>query len=283
MIAIILPTNRPESYSKFLQGWEKQFKDHKVELVTVQDGEEPEVIHRNKGYSLKEIMGDNADLIYNKNDGVRNLGFAYVAKYLKDVDTLLTLDDDTLPLGDTIGDHLKVLGTKVPVTWMSTASEYTRGFPYNIREEATVMLSHGMWQGVADWDAPTQLIMGNRPITFYKGIIPKGIFSPHCIMNVAFRRELIPYMYQAPMGYRIGLDRFADIWSGIEVKKDIDRLGYAYATGYAVVRHERASNVWTNLQKEAKGLFLNEHYGEDEYFKLFFEQRNRWIKFINEI
>lgn len=281
-VSCVVPTCRPESYSKFLQAWEAQFKQHNVHLVTVTDGIKPEVTYHNKSYSLKKIMGKYSDVIYNKNDGVRNLGFAFVAKYLPQIDVCITLDDDTRPLGDTIGDHLSILGKKVPITWMSTASEFMRGFPYGIREEAEVMVSHGVWQGVADWDAPTQLIYGNRPVTFYKGIIPKGVLSPMCIMNVAFKREMLPFIYQAPMGYKIGLDRFGDIWGGIELKKDMDKLGYAYATGYATVRHERASNVWTNLIKEAKGLPMNEEYGKDDYFKLFAKKRARWQQYIAE-
>ena len=221
-------------------------------------------------------MGEYPDLIYNLNDGVRNIGFAYVAKYLPDVEYIISLDDDTSPQGDTIQDHVDALSMNVPVTWMSTASQYTRGFPYGIREEAPVVLSHGVWNGVADWDAPTQLIHGNREVSFYKGVIPKGVLFPVCAMNMAFRRCMLPYIYQAPMGHRVGLDRFADIWGGIEAKKDLDRKGWAAVTGYSTVQHERASNVFTNLVKESRGLGFNEKYGEDKYFDVFFKNRYTW-------
>lgn len=279
-ICCVIPTIRLESYRGFLQVWESEFKKHNVTLVTVFDGEKPNLVCNNIGYSVEEIMGDYSDVIYNFNDGVRNLGFAYVAKYLPHIDTIISFDDDVKPSRGTIEGHLGVLGTKVSVNWISTASKYTRGFPYKHREEAEVVLSHGVWRGVADWDAPSQLLLGNPTVEFYKGVVPKGIHSPLCAMNFAFSRKMLPYVYQAPMGRRAGLDRFADIWGGIELKKDIDRLGYAYVTGYAEVLHERASNVFDNLIKEAKGLKYNEDYGNGEYFQLFFSQRKRWQDFI---
>lgn len=281
--AVVIPTIRIESYRQFLQAWEQDFKKHDITLVTVFDGERPKVVCNNIGYEVWEVMGKYSDIIYNLNDGVRNLGFAYVAKYLTDIDTIISFDDDVKPSRDTIGDHLSILGTKTSINWLSTASKYTRGFPYKHREEARVVVSHGVWRGVADWDAPSQLINGNPPVEFYRGVVPKGIHSPLCAMNFAFTREMLPYVYQAPMGHRVGLDRFADIWGGIELKNDVDRLGMAYVTGYAEVLHERASNVYDNLIKEARGLKINENYGKDKYFKLFFEQRARWQEFLQSL
>lgn len=298
MISVVVPTmeSREEVYEKFLEAWEPLFSKHEVILVTVYDGDEPKLSYKPFNYytivdrepkePTIEFSGDGSKkvlntLIFNKNDGVRNYGFYFLARYYKP-DIIITLDDDTLPLGDTIQDHLDALNRKVPITWMNTASEYMRGFPYNKREEAEVVLSHGVWQGVADWDAPTQLVKGNRPVDFYKGVIPKGVFYPMCGMNIAFKRCMLPYMYYAPMGPKVGLDRFADIWAGIESKKIIDENNWAVVTGYATVRHERASNVWKNLQKEAKGLEMNENYGEDEYFKLYKEKREAWEQIIRK-
>ena len=274
MIAVVVPTIRPQKFREFQSIWRLAFDRPGLFPVTVIDGEKPTV----NGYSIKYVMGNDSDLIYNFNDGVRNLGFAYVAKFLPMVDTIISLDDDVAPDGETIQDHLDALEMKVPITWMSTASKYTRGFPYKAREEAEVVLSHGVWKGVADWDAPTQLIKGNEELEFYKGVIPKGCLFPLCAMNFAFKRKLLPYIYQAPMFE--GLNRYADIWGGIEAKKDIDREGWAAVTGYSSVNHDRASNVFDNLIKESKGMKMNENYGEGEYFKTYKLKRERWIKWV---
>lgn len=285
-IAIVVPTIRPESLKEFKSAWQSLFDKHNVELIVIHDGDDPLLEWEGMSYGVDNIMGNDKSLIYNRNDGVRNLGFAFVLKRLPDVEYIITLDDDVRPLGDTIEDHLKALNSYVPISWLSTASEYMRGFPYGIRSEAEVVLSHGVWQGVKDWDAPTQLTLGNRDVTFYKGAIPKGIYYPMCIMNVAFKRKMIPYIYQAPMGYRVGYDRFADIWSGIVSKRVIDSKGWAVVTGLSSVLHERASNVFTNLIKEAKGLELNETFWQGDesspYFDIYKKDRERWEQWCNE-
>ena len=285
MIAVVVPTIRPDSYKLFIEKWRDLFIRHDVSLVTVWDGENPVVQHQGKDHTVRDIMGKkHENLIYNKNDGVRNLGFAFVAKYMPEIEYVITLDDDCYPNNnDPIQEHIDALNSKVPTSWISTASEYMRGFPYAVRSESEVVLSHGVWENVKDWDAPTQLTHGNRDVTFYKGPIPKGTLYPMCIMNVAFRRKIIPYMYQAPMGYKIGIDRFADIWCGIESKKVIDSHGWAVVTGYSTIWHDRASNVFVNLQKEAKGIGMNEEYGKDPYFKIYEKKRKKWIDFISSL
>ena len=285
-ITVVIPTIRPRMLPLFLKKWEYQFNQYDIKVVIVFDGENPEVRYLGNFYSSNGVMGKYNDLIFNKNDGVRNLGFAFVAKLFPDTEYIISLDDDVGPYEDTIGNHLKALSMKVPVSWLSTASEYTRGFPYLIREEAEVVLSHGIWEGTKDYDAATQLVRGNPDVTFYKGPIPKGIFYPMSGMNLAFKRKMLPYMYFAPMGQKVGLDRFADIWCGIESKKIIDKNKWAVVTGYAKVLHERASNVFTNLQKEAKGIEANETFWKGDetnpYFKMYEKKRKRWQEFMKQ-
>lgn len=287
-IAVVVPSIRESSLEEFRKSWAHLFLLHEVELIVVHDGKTPILEHLGRSFTLKEIMGRDHDLIYNFNDGVRNLGFAYVAKELPTTDYILTLDDDTKPLGDTIQDHLDALDRNVPVSWMSTANEYMRGFPYKVRDEAEVVLSHGVWEGVADWDASTQLAYGNRPIIPYKGIIPKGVFYPMCIMNVMIKKKLLPYFYQAP-AYK-QYQRFSDIWCGLNSKVVIDRNGWAVVSGYATVKHERASDVFVNLKKEAHCMWLNEDYytgnvdhfnqEDKEYLSNYHHNMTRWEKFI---
>lgn len=282
-IAIVIPSIRPEIWKIFLENWTELIRKHNANLITVWDGEKPIVQHEEQKYPIEKIMNKQIDLIYNLNDGVRNLGFAYIARYLPNARYIISLDDDVLPFGDTIADHIMALSKKVPLSWMNTTmTDYMRGFPYNIRSEAEVWVSHGLWTNIPDYDAITQLVNGIKPQEFYKGPIPKNILYPHCAMNFAFKREALPYVYQAPMGHKIGLDRFADIWGGIEMKKDLDKLGKAVVSGYAVVNHTRASDVYKNLQKEVKGIELNDHYGENEYFKLFFEKREKWKEWVQK-
>lgn len=282
-ISVVVPSNRPDNLQEFILAWHDLFTKHNVKFYPVIDGDDPHVIFDCKAYYLKEIMGHGyADLIFNKNDGVRNLGFALA--YQHGADVIISLDDDVRPIKDTdpIQDHLDVLNTKVPVSWMNTAigGIYMRGVPYGVRDEAQVVLSHGTWEGVADFDASTQLVFGTPPINTHMMPIPKGVLFPMCIMNVAFKREMTPFMYQAPMFGDV--NRFADIWSGIEAKKEIDARGWAAVTGYSVIRHDRASNPFANLVKEARGVGMNEKYGEGEYFEMYKANRTRWQEFLTK-
>jgi reversibly glycosylated polypeptide/UDP-arabinopyranose mutase len=284
-IAVVVPTIREKSLREFVKSWELLFSKHDVTLLVVHDGDNPYLEYKGESHYSPEILGKDIDLLYNKNDGVRNLGFAFIAKYLPKINTIITLDDDVTPINDPIEAHLMALKSPKPVSWLSTIiDEYPRGFPYGIREEAEVVLSHGVWEGVADWDAPSQLVNGNHPVEFYRGPIPKGVYFPLCGMNIAFKRKLLPYVYYAPMGYRVGLDRFADIWLGVVLKSVIDKKGLAAVSGYAPVYHQRASNVWQNLVKEAKGLELNETFwlnkSKNKYFKEYKKARKRWEKMI---
>lgn len=274
-IAVIVPTIREDKLKVFLSAWDFLFKKHNVSLYIVRDGKNPTV----NGLSIKEVMGKYSNLIYNFNDGVRNLGFAKA--YKDGADIFLSLDDDTLPEGDTIQDHLDILNTRQPISWVNTVDDiYMRGVPYNVRQEAEVVFSHGLWKGVYDMDASTQLVLGIQQPNHRKMPIPKGVLFPVCVMNVAWKRCVMPYYYQAPMFGDI--NRFADIWSGIEMKQAVDKNNWCAVNGYAKVNHNRASNAFVNLVKEAKGVGMNEEYGKDEYFKLYQKNIKLWKEFLRE-
>lgn len=285
MVAVVVPTivERADIFDTFMKGWQLLFDKHEVIFVKVLDGDEPKA----NNLSASKIMGKYADCLTNHNGGIRNLGFAFVAKYLPEVDIIITLDDDEIPIGDPIQDHLNALSSRVPVSWISTATdEYMRGFPYGIREEAEVVLSHGVWEGVADWDAPTQLVKGShRAVEFYRGPIPKGIYYPMCAMNIAFKRCLLPWIFQAP--WALGVNRYDDIAAGIVSKREIDKNGWAVVTGYARVHHERASNTFTNLIHEAPGLPINEVFWKGDeshpWVKIYREKLDIWQKYLKTI
>jgi hypothetical protein len=259
-IAVVVPTIRmTESMPAFLEAWKPLFDKHHVELIVIDDtGDTPEILHNGPHKDLQN------DLISNKCAGVRQLGFLYIAKYLPEVEYIFTTDDDCFPIGDPIQDHIDQLNRKVPISWLSTANVFMRGYPYGVREEAPVMLSHGVWENTPDYDAPTQLLM---PKTFkpnyYQGVIPKGIYTPICGMNIMFRREALPYIYFAPVGQFKGAERWDDIFMGIMVIKKFAELNWGIVSGYARVNHLRASNVFTSLAKEAVGIRHGEEFWKD--------------------
>lgn len=267
-IAVVVPTIRPESWKLFIEAWEPLFEKHEIDLFKVNDaGEFPVCQHFEYPEPTQPGIhtAKDAHWLFNKTDGCRNLGF--LAAYRMKCDVIISLDDDVYPVGDPIGQHINALSMSVSPTWMSTAQDWrVRGIPVG-GEKWPVMLSHGVWNGVPDFDAPTQFLNPDvKDIAFNKTNIPKGALFPLCAMNFAFRRELMPYVYQAPMGKRLAEydlpvgDRFADIWSGVVLKRWMDTKGYAAVTGYATIYHSRASNVFANMKKESIFMELNEDF-----------------------
>lgn len=315
-LAIVVPSIRPESLAQFKLAWAELFRRHSVEMFVVQDGTSPGIYHSSWSkfsaeesaavrYGCAAIHAEHERFLFNFNDGVRNIGFLAACKLVPDIDAILTLDDDVFPVGDPIQEHINALNMTVPISWFSTAFradtkcvaadhhllQFMRGFPYGVRGEAPVWVSHGVWTGVHDYDGPSQLVNGNPPVDFYKGPVPKGCLTPICGMNLAFRVEALPYVYFAPMGKKLGVQRFADIWMGIHLKRSLDALGKAMVSGYSTVRHLRASNVFANLEQEAAGIRINENYWrglsehpdvEGKYFQLYDEARTAWERVCKE-
>ncbi len=282
-IAVCVPTIREQKFiDEFLPAWEPLFKKHNAGVFACFDGDNPSVIDFSANTDRFGITPDISaikPILFNRSDVCRNAAF-YAAKKTMDPDVYISLDDDVTPWNgnDPIQEHLDVLANEVELDWINTAQYYRmRGLPYK-QKKYQVLLSHGVWKGVPDFDAITQIQNPDvRNISFRSVPVPRGAFLPISAMNFAFRKEVLPYAYQAPMGQRMatefGLpqyDRFGDIWAGVVMKYAIDNiLGGAVVTGYSTVHHDRASDVYTNLRKEAVGMELNEMFYT--YMDFFFD------------
>jgi hypothetical protein len=268
------------------------FQRHEVELFQVCDGEKVALcryiyvadgVNGTETFRPNNVVKKPDRFLFNFNDGVRNIGFLAALKLVKDLDVILTLDDDVYPAGnDPIQEHLDALNQRVPISWFSTASEYMRGFPYGVRSEAEVWVSHGVWNGVHDYDGPTQLVNGVKPATFYRGPIPRGVYTPVCGMNLAFKVKALDHLYFAPMGREIGFQRFADIWMGMRLVEALDVAGAAMVSGYSMVEHRRASNVFSNLEQEASGIVFNEKLWDTKAAGTITEAQRSYFHFYNK-
>lgn len=270
-LLVCVPTVRPESYKTFREAWDLHFKWHDCTLLTVWDGEVPQLHLNDKhlGNAIDFVDEEDRDLFdYHRTDAVRNFGFYYAAKHL-DFDFVATFDDDVLPIldnpkyKDPIGDHLRVLNTKVPGTWMNTLMgvgvEYPRGTPYQVRAENTVKISHGLWTGTLDWDGITQHYLIPQAVgepekyksrEFYVGPIPSGVYYSHCGMNAACTRDALPLMMYCPQGPTVGYHRWGDIWMGLHLVDEFKPRNWSIYTGASVINHSRASNVYKNIEAE---------------------------------
>ncbi len=284
-IAIIIPTIRNLD---FLSVWKSEFadclgiivEDHKKKEINTPDKYFQRTLH----YSWKDIdsaLGKNSWIIPRQNAGIRSFGF--LKAWEQKADIIITLDDDCYPIKNQkfLKQHIENLDLKAPVLWFPTYPHrkyfYTRGIPYSIRGKNEVVISHGLWSGVLDFDAPTHLVNFDlkMPLNFdFIEFIPRNYFFPMCSMNLAFKSKVTPLMYFPPMGYdpagkHWGYDRFDDIWAGLFAKKIIDHLDLIAVNGSPFVEHRKASNPFKNLQKEAKGIETNEIlYKEVQKIKL---------------
>lgn len=273
-IAIVIPTIRNLD---FLVSWKQEFKD--CIGIIVEDHPNKEIKTPTKyfkkvfHYSWLDIdreMGKNSWIISRKNSGIRCFGF--LKAWQINTDIIITLDDDCYPTSKKfIQSHLDNLNQKAPEKWFSTFPHpkynFTRGFPYRVRDKYPVVMSHGLWSGALDLDAKTEKKFGRPNLPGYnlplKQFVPFGYYFPMCVMNLAFTKEISPLMYMPLMGENNkgdnwGYDRFDDIWAGIFVKKILDHLKLSIVVGSPFIEHRKKSDIKKSFIKEAKGLEMNE-------------------------
>jgi hypothetical protein len=266
---VVVPTAREESLAGFLDAWREELAG--ATILVVEDG--PERTFSVTGANVRHLawpdiesqLGDSAWVIPRGSGCVRSFG-CWLAWRMQP-DMIVALDDDTRPdpaHPDFLAAHWTRLQSARDPAWVSTLDLASpRGMPYyQASREPTVVLNHGLWSGVPDFDAATQLVSSRIEIAadWSDQTIPRGRYFPMCSMNVAWRPEFTAAMYFLLMGPQYAFDRFGDIWGGVLAKRIADHLGVAVNSGSPGILHERASNVFANLAKEARGLAANETF-----------------------
>lgn len=279
-IGIIIPTIRNLD---FLEKWKNEFincvgiiiEDHQIQEIETPSKYFAQTFHYTWA-DIKKTLDKNEWIIPRKNAGIRSFGF--LMAYRLGLDYIITLDDDCFPIKNNsssfVQNHLENLSLKAPKKWFPSYPYknfcFTRGFPYLIRDKKEVVMSHGLWTNILDFDAPNQLL--NQKLTINEHFpllefIPEKYYFPMCSMNLAFKTSISPLLYfplmgSDPNGKPWGFDRFDDIWAGIFAKKIIDHLNMAVVNGCPFVEHKKASDVFQNLKKEASGIEINENIFE---------------------
>jgi len=279
-VFVVIPTIRNLD---FLRSWRSEFKQ--TVGIIVEDRLKKEIsIPKNcfeKVYhycwqDIERELGENSWIISRKNSGIRCFGF--LKAFNLGADIIVTLDDDCYPVGNNfVKTHLENLISYAPEKWFSTFPHlefnFTRGYPYKVRNKYPVVLSHGLWSGSIDLDAKTEIDLKekldipsfNMPI---RQFIPFGVYFPMCSMNLAFRREIVPLTYFPLMGEDVkgnkwGYDRYDDIWAGIFAKKIMDYLKMAVVVGSPLVKHIKKSNISKNFKREKSGMKTNEYLWQE--------------------
>ena len=256
---IVIPTNRPEQFVKWLEVWSKQLVG--CHLIIIQDTKEKTLsIDTDKFtydiYDWNDIdkdLGKDSWIIPRKTDCVRSYGFLKALE--KNPIFILTLDDDTEPLYNTIEDHYKTLYTNNNYSnfyYNTMTDNIPRGaFQDFSSVVGRTVISHGVWVGVPDLDAHTQITnyTNSGHMSFNKGVVPYKSYFSMCGMNLAFKPSITKYMYFGLQGNNYPIDRCGDIWAGYYVTQKLEPYEFI-KTGYSSVIHNRASNSWSNLVKE---------------------------------
>lgn len=306
-ICLVVPSIRENCFYDFVKRWHAIGLFDHVDLLLMEDNPKS-VIDTSSlsgmGVDCTHLtwtdidgeLGSDKWIVPRRSDTVRSFG--YLKAWQFGYPYILTLDDDCYPTtpedsleynGEQfLQEHIKHLTGRS--RWFNTLNSVKpRGIPfYNIGKNERTIVNHGLWTNVLDYDAPTQLVRP-RPEQFdYENhIVPAGSYFPMCGMNVMWKHDATVLMYHLLMGQwfkdgrkgelytegasqleRLPFDRFGDIWCGIFMKKIADICGYQVASGMPYIRHERASNPFTNLKKEANGLEVNEKLWEhvDRFF-----------------
>lgn len=265
---IVIPTIRNLD---FLEEWRDQFKDHKI--IVVEDHDKRE-IDEPKGFDLtiytrediKNDLGFSHWIIPKKSAGIASFGF-WKAWQL-DKGDIFTIDDDCYPVGkDIISGHQWNLGRRVTFGWQTTLFEPTRGFPYKIRDSAEIVVNHGLWWGLPDYDGVTHLVKPFTSVTAapVRTTIPRGTYYPMCRMNLSFMRKVTVLMYSLLQGDGWPVNRFEDIWAGVLSKKVTDHLWMAHSSGEPLIRHAKQFDyevMMKTAQVELPGIIENERFWE---------------------
>jgi hypothetical protein len=343
---VIVPTVRKfEEWKQYSDNFKKYKHDYDLLIIGEEENVNKDTMPEGEFWGVKERSNWFAskglerfeDLIPKKHHAETSFGL--LLAHERGYDMILFLDDDTLPFDDSdfIGTHWRNLNAKNTLTfkteneWINAINPesfrfYPRGYPLNRRNECRVdkiensndgkiVINQGLWQNVPDLNAADYLKIKEKDLCVdYDFVCGKSNWITICSMNLAFRPEIIPAFYQLPMGEK-SVDRYDDIWSGLFVKKVMDKLNRYVMNGNPLCNHNKyPRSITDDIRKEALGLSINEllyqaldkielkhdSYGENykqianeltelmpetyrEYFRFLSEKMNRWVELVDRI
>ncbi|MBI5010031.1 MAG: hypothetical protein HZB98_10375, partial [Bacteroidia bacterium] len=244
---------------------------------------------------IKKILGKDEVSIPRRNGACRNFGFYLAWKECAADEIIIALDDDCAIIdsgfpesveknffvrervGTSNNDlHFNILDLyqEIPDTL------FPRGFPYIARLDyepwkfekiikASTMFNLGLWKGVFDINAIDKIKARewnhpNAKLKFDSILIPNGSLISVCSMNMHFRKEIIPAIYQLPMHVEVipgwPVDRYGDIWGGFILKTLMDLRGDNMTVGAPMIYHIKEGDFQRNIWQEHLCHLLNDEF-----------------------
>jgi hypothetical protein len=294
-VIVVIPTNR-----KINLNYLTPLIDNNVRFIVVDDSEGSIKIDHPQfkvyNWTDRKRMLGLRDIGFPKRNGAsRDFGF-YVAWKDSDPDEIIVaLDDDCeiyhqdfydqvhdvlsdreRPVATCDGNHLNILNLYQEVS----NQLFPRGFPYSARatykgmqiketESRNVTFCLGLWKGIFDVNGIDK-IKGpeyshpNAKLKEPSLIIECGKLISVCSMNMQFRRELIPAVYQLPMHIEVMpnwvVDRYGDIWGGFILKTLMDVKNEAMVVGEPMVNHLKEGDYMRNIWQEHICHLINDEF-----------------------
>lgn len=230
-----------------------------------------------------------------KNGACRDFGFYLAWKEAEPEEIIIALDDDcqvyhpdfalqaekilssdSRPVVSAEGEHLNILELYRDMP----DHLFPRGFPYSARVgykgmtvkepiQKKVTCSLGLWKNIFDINAIDKIqgpsyCFPDARLKYASVIIEKSKLISVCSMNMIFRKEIIPVVYQLPMHVEVApgwvIDRFGDIWGGFILKMLMDIKGEGLAAGEPMINHLRDGNYLRNLWQEHVCHLVNDEF-----------------------
>lgn len=234
----------------------------------------------------KRILGTHDEFFPRRNGACRDFGFLIAWRESDQGEAIIALDDDCevtapdfatqveaalsparRPVLEATGRHLNILDLYKD----APADLFPRGFPYERRlgyersktsaemSDTAPIFNLGLWADAFDingidkidgpeWRHPDAVLETSSVA------LPRGALVSVCSMNMQFRREVIPAVYQLPMHVPVlphwVIDRYGDIWGGFILKMLIDRQGDVMSVGAPMIAHRKAGDMVRNIWQE---------------------------------
>ncbi|MCB1049168.1 MAG: hypothetical protein H6510_06575 [Acidobacteria bacterium] len=243
----------------------------------------------------KKHLGKLDDGFPRRNGACRNFGFYLAWHRAEPNEIIIALDDDckietpdfaqkvecVLTQPATIQVETNVLHWNILDCYADIEDNvFPRGFPYSHRGLVTpsqfrtfhgkpAKFCLGLWQEVFDINAIDK-IQGpnyrypNSKLKYPSVAVPPGTLISVCSMNMQFRSELIPAVFQFPMNFEVMpgwvIDRYGDIWGGFVLKTLMDRMGDGLVVGEPIIRHLKEGNFQRNMWQEHICHLVNDEF-----------------------
>ncbi len=292
---VVIPSNRAV-HIKYLS----PLIDHGARFIVVDDTEgciqlnHPQFEVYTWG-DRRRMLGPLDSAFPRRNGASRDFGFYVAWKNSDPGEIIVALDDDCRvyhhdfatrvedvlsnrprPVATCAGAHLNILNLyqDVPVNL------FPRGYPYSYRsacseavigpeQSGNVTFCLGLWKGVFDVNGIDK-IQGpdfeypDAELKTPSVIVERGRLISVCSMNMQFRREMIPAVYQFPMHVPVMenwvIDRYGDIWGGFVLKTLMDVAGDAMAIGEPMIHHIKKDNYLRNIWQEHIAHLVNDEF-----------------------